>query len=76
MEEKSVLDQMMTLGDVARVLQVSVKTVTRYISFWALPTMRVGRTVRVRVIDFIDWQKLHCDCESRLSRNGLYRENE
>ena len=58
------LPHLMTVGDVAELLSVSIRTVWRLDSAGKLPSpLRIGRSVKWRRHEIIDW--LERDCPPR-----------
>lgn len=59
MDENMQMAQVLTTADVARILQLSVKTVGEMIRSGELPAMRIGGVWRVRQSSLVAWMTQH-----------------
>ncbi|HOD04912.1 MAG TPA: helix-turn-helix domain-containing protein [Anaerolineaceae bacterium] len=60
----------LTIPEVAEALQVSHRTVFRWMSEGLLPVVRVGKITRIRQADMEAFLQAHLTTESRLGQGG------
>ncbi len=68
MQNVSWSTRFLTIPEVAETLQVSQRTVFRWMSEGLLPVVRVGKITRIRQADLEAFLQAHLTTESRLAR--------